>query len=76
MNAPSDDHGLTEADCAACQQILAERCARWAANLERMKRAGFDLPQHAADNAANQTYAQGILREYFPGRGIPGQSNV
>lgn len=62
------DHPLTEADCQACLDILQNRSVAHAAALERMKRAGFDLPNLVDDNNANRTFAEGVLREYFPGR--------
>lgn len=68
------DHPLTDADCQACIGIINDRSQRWKANLERMKRAGFDLPQLAADNDANVTFATGVVREYFPGRMPTGPS--
>jgi hypothetical protein len=64
----NDDHPLTDADCSVCINILTERAKRWQHNLERMARAGFELPQLVTDNEANKTFATGVVREYFPGR--------
>lgn len=61
-------HPLTQADCETCLQIVQQRAPMWAAMLERMKRAGFELPEPVQRNLANIQYANGILREYFPDR--------
>lgn len=61
-------HPLTQNDCETCVRILQQSVPQRAAELERMKRAGFDLPDQAQRNQANATFARGILQEYFPER--------
>lgn len=61
-------HPLTQADCDTCLQIVQQRAPQWDAQLERMKRAGFDLQEPRQRNAANVQFARGILQEYFPDR--------
>lgn len=69
MNGQSDpSHELTQADCDRCIALIQQRCPMWAAKLERLKRAGFDLQEPAQRNAANAQGALGILHEYFPDR--------
>lgn len=69
MNSTNDlPTGLTQADCETCLAIINQRAPQWAAALERMKRAGFDLPEPMQRNQANIQFARGILAEYFPDR--------
>ena len=68
MEPYQTSHPLTQADCDTCLQILLQRAPQWDAQLERMKRAGFDLQEPRQRNAANVQFARGILQEYFPDR--------
>lgn len=61
-------HELSEHDCATCINMIQQRTPLWAAKLERLKRAGFELPEPIQRNALNRQAAEGILREYFPDR--------
>lgn len=59
---------LGEQDCSNLLNVVNHICPNCDRELERLKRAGFDLEQLRQDNATNRVQALGLLREYFPTR--------